>query len=790
MASIKVLSHFLNSHNRSARFVWRPSFTPPLSFSSRLRLQKSISARKVPIRASIVFLGVALMLPLSSTLAQSFETPLSLPTVEVISTSSLAGLGTPLHNVPANVQIHNSLNLDRQRSISLADYLEQSATSVNINSAQGNPFQPDISFRGFTASPLLGMPQGLSVYQDGVRVNEPFGDVVNWDLIPQSAIASLQLLPGSNPGFGLNTLGGALSVYTKNGLTHPGGYLQLQGGSFGRRAVEFAQGGSQGEWNYFLTGNVFKDKGSGEHNPSQVKQFFGKVGYTTGQNTLDMSLTVANNILEGSQTLPQSFSSNIRQAYTFPDQNKNQLYFLNVKGSHVINDSLFLDGNVYYRQYQNQNTSSNVNGNYDGMADLVQGTNDRSAIQQSGYGAGLQLTNTGTIAHKNNQLVVGANTDLGTAQFTQEAQNAAFTASRDSVGISPYTLNTNARTESRYYGVFANNTLSLDDHWTLTLSGRYNFAHIKISDQSGAAPELNGDHHFKHFNPAVGVNFNPTPNLTTYATYNEGMRAPTAIELTCANPDAPCKLPNNFLSDPPLKMVLSKTLELGMRGKSGRSFNWSAAVYRTELTDDIQFISSLGAGSNTGYFQNVGNSLRQGIELAVSEKWGPFGASLRYGYVDAKYQSFFNVSSVSNSAADAGGNIQVRPGNQIPGIPRHTLKMRLDLDMNAQWSTGASITRSSSIYARGDESNQDKNGKIPGFTTVNLDTQYRLENNIELFGRINNLFNQRYANFATLGRNMFTGPNNGIDGSNPRSEQFLGHGAQRGAWVGLRYKWL
>ena len=752
--------------------------------------KKSNQACKASVCWSASVFGVVVLLPLSATHAQSFATPLSLPTVEVISASPLAGLGTLLQDMPANVQVHTSVDLDRQRATSLADYLEQGATSVNINSAQGNPFQPDISFRGFTASPLLGMPQGLSVYQDGVRVNEPFGDVVNWDLIPQSAIASVQLLPGSNPGFGLNTLGGALSVYTKSGLTHPGGYLQLQGGSFGRRAVEFAQGGKQGNWNYFLTGNVFKDHGSGEHNPSQVKQFFGKIGYASGLNTLDMSLTAADNTLEGSQTLPQSFSSNIRQAYTFPDKNKNQLYFLNIKGSHLINDTLLLDGNVYYRQYQNRNTSSNVNGNYDGVIDLVQGTNDKSQIQQTGYGVGLQLTKSGTVAGKNNQLVVGASADLGAAQFTQELQTAAFTASRDTVGTSPFTMTTNARTAGRYYGVFANDTLTLDEHWTLTLSGRYNFANVQITDQSGTAQELNGNHYFRRFNSAVGVNFNPISTFTTYAAYNEGMRAPTPIELTCANPDAPCKLPNSFLSDPPLKMVVSKTVEFGMRGKGGHSLAWSAAVYRTELTDDIQFISSLGTGSNTGYFQNVGNSLRQGLELAVSEKWGPFGASVRYGYVDATYQSFFNVVSVANSSADSGGNIQVKPGNRIPGIPLHTIKLRLELDMNAQWSAGTTLTRSSSIYARGDENNQDSNGKVPGYTTVNLDTQFRLSKNMELFARVNNLFNQQYANFGTLGRNLFTGPNNSINGSNARSEQFLGYGALRGAWVGLRYKWL
>lgn len=754
------------------------------------RVKKRKSAHRLHIGLSVFVGSMVNMMQLPSAFGQTTPEALTLPTVEVISTSLLPGLGTRIQDVPANVQVHTSQDMARQRPSSLADYLERNATSVSINSAQGNPFQPDISFRGFTASPLLGMPQGLSVFQDGVRVNEPFGDVVNWDLIPHSAISSMQLLPGSQPGFGFNTLGGALSVYTKSGLTHPGGSIEVHGGSFGRRAVEFEQGGSTGNWNYFFTGNRHQDDGWGEHNPSQVQQFFGKVGYVSGQSVVDVSLTMADNTLEGSQTLPLSFANNTRQAYTFPDRNKNELNFLSVKGSHVLDDNFILDGNLYYRKYRNQNTSSNVNGNYDGVTDLVQAANDRSTIDQSSYGLGLQLTFPGEIAGKKQQLVVGASADLGRAEFIQEAQDAAFTAARNTIGTGDFALNTNAIADNRYYGIFFNDTLTLDERWALTLSGRYNLANIKISDQSGAAPNLNGEHQFSRFNPAVGINFNPSSRFTAYATYNEGMRVPTPMELTCANPAAPCKLPNNFLSDPPLQMVVAKTLEVGMRGKEGRAFNWSAALYRTELNDDIQFISSQGAGSNTGYFQNVGNSLRQGLELATSNKWGPFSISLRYGYVDASYQSSFAVSSPANSSANAGGNIQVNPGNRIPAIPRHTLKLRLDHDISAQWSVGMSLHGSSGTYARGDENNQDANGQVPGFTVVNMDARFRFSRNMELFASINNLFDRTYTNFGTLGRNVFTGPNNTFDGLTPRYEQFLGYGAPRGAWIGLRRSWL
>ena len=733
--------------------------------------------------------GIVASLFAPAVLAQTPSEPMQLPTVQVIDTSVLPGLGTPLQDVPANVQVHTGKDMDAQRPTNLADYLETNVNSISVNSAQGNPYQPDISFRGFTASPLLGLPQGLSVFQDGVRINEPFGDVVNWDLIPQSAISSLQLIPGSNPGFGLNTLGGALSIHTKSGLTNPGGSIQAYGGSFGRAATEFEQGGQSGNWNYFLTGNLAHDSGWAEHNPSQVQQFFGKVGYVWGQSSIDVSLTLADNTLEGTQTLPQSWSNNIRQAYTFPDVNKNKLNALNIRGSHLINDTMFLDANVYYRQYRNQNTSSNVNGDYDGVTNLVQATNDRATIEQDSYGLGLQLTRLGEVAGKKHQLQIGASADLGSSHYTQEAQDAVFTASRDTAGIGAYALNTDARTDNRYYGLFFHDTLTLDERWALTVSGRQNLASIRIADQTGSAPDLNGEHFFSRFNPAAGINYNPTSTFTAYATYNEGMRVPTPIELTCANAAAPCKLPNSFLSDPPLQMVVARTFELGMRGKLQPTLSWSAALYHTELQDDIQFISSQGAGVNTGYFQNIGNTLRQGLELGISQQWGATQLNVGYGYIDATYQSSFTVGSPANSSADAGGNILVQRGNQIPGIPRHTLKLRVGHDIRAQWNIGMNVNANGPIYARGDENNQDANGQIPGYTIVNLDTRYKFSKQVELFARINNLFDRTYANFATLGRNVFTGPNNSFDGLNPVNEQFLGYGAPRGAWLGLRYSW-
>ena len=716
-----------------------------------------------------------------------------LPRVEVVGTTPLPGVGVPLRDVPANVQTFSSRDIERQRQGNLAEFLENNPTSVTVNAAQGNPYQLDISFRGFTASPLLGVPQGLSVFQDGVRINEPFGDVVNWDLLPQSAIAGIQLIPGSNPLFGLNTLGGALSVITKSGRDNPGGSVEFSAGSFGRTSLQYELGGEAGPWDWFSTANISKEHGWAEHNPSRVVQFYARAGYKDHGTAFDLSLTGANNRLEGTQTLPASFLDDRRQAYTFPDVNDNQALMLAAKGSHTIDKGTVLGANAYVRRYRNKSTSSNVNGNFgtpdpiSGVPDAVQALNDRSAIDQTSAGLGVQLTLTQPFGERKNQFVIGAGGDFGRARFTQDSQPADFNTMRAAVATGDFARETDAQTRNRTLALFVANTLSLTPQWSLAASGRFNAAQVSIRDRSGLAPALDGDHSFTRFNPAIGVTFNPNELDTFYAGYNEGMRAPTAIELTCADPLAPCKLPNAFLADPPLRQVVARTIELGARGKQGAD-TWSVAVYRTELQDDIQFVSSGGA-INAGFFQNVGKTRRLGLELTAGTRFGPVNVVARYSVIAATYESAFTEHSPNNSSADANGDIAVPVGASIPGIPRQSLRLRFDADASDAWKLGANLAISASSRARGDENNLDANGRVPGYAVLNLDTEYELGKGFEVFARLNNVFARKYANFGILGQNVFANPTRSFDPANSASETFLGLGAPRGLWVGLRYEW-
>jgi outer membrane receptor protein involved in Fe transport len=713
--------------------------------------------------------------------------------VDVIGTSPLPGLGTPLRDVPANVQVYGSKDIERQKQANFNEFLEQNPTSVTVNAAQGNPYQTDISFRGFTASPLLGTPQGLSVFQDGVRINEPFGDVVNWDLMPQSAISSIQLIPGSNPVFGLNTLGGAIAVYTKSGSENPGTALEVSGGSFDRFTTEFEHGGSKGPWDWFLTANYSKEHGWAEHNPSRVEQLFGKVGWQTETTDIDLSLTGANNRLEGTQTLPLSWLDTPREAYTYPDVDKNRAWLLTLKGSHFLSKDVLVGGSAYVRNYLNSAFASDVNDDFGtvdpvtGEVDTVQALNDLSGIDQDSYGGGLQLTFGRPLGGLKNSFVVGASGDFAHSSFTQQSQPADFSADRGTIATGPFELETAARTHNRALAVFLMDTLTLDPQWALTASGRFNDARVSIRDASGTAPELDGDHQFTRFNPAIGATFNPNEHLTAYGSYNEGMRAPTAVELTCADPLAPCKLPNAFLADPPLQKVVAKTIEFGARGREG-DWRWTAATYRTVSEDDIQFIAS-GNTINSGYFRNVGSTRRQGVELTVQGPVGPVNVAARYSFIDATYLDAFVENSPNNTSADANGNIVVTPGSRIPSIPRNSLHLRVDSEVRPGWQLGGNVLLNGPSYARGDENNRDANGPLRGYAVVNLDTTWRLAKGVEIFARINNLFDRHYENFGILGANVFANPERAFDPANPRSEPFLGQGAPFGAWAGVRLEW-
>ena len=129
---------------------------------------------------------------------------------------------------PANNTRIDAAQIARTGSPFVTETLERVVPGVTLAAPSGNPFLPDVEYRGFVSSPVSGTPQGLAVYQNGVRINEAFGDTVNWDMIPTFAIASMDMI-SNNPAFGLNALGGASNIKMKDGFTVSGGKFEVAG---------------------------------------------------------------------------------------------------------------------------------------------------------------------------------------------------------------------------------------------------------------------------------------------------------------------------------------------------------------------------------------------------------------------------------------------------------------------------------------------------------------------------------------------------------------------------------
>lgn len=297
-------------------------------------------------------------------------------------------------------------------------------------------------------------------------------------------------------------------------------------------------------------------------------------------------------------------------------------------------------------------------------------------------------------------------------------------------------------------------------------------------------------HNFNRLNPAVGLNYNPNQNLTFFGGYNEGMRAPTPIELACANPDIPCRMPTDFLADPPLDPVVAKTWETGVRGRLSDNLQWNATGFYSTLHDDIQFISA-GTAANLGFFQNVGKTRRKGVELGLQGKFDRLSLSANYTFLRATFETPVTFHSPSNSSADVDGNIVASRGDRLPGLPEHALKLRAAYEVTPKFNVGLNMLAFSGVYARGDENNDDENGKVPGYTIFNLDANYRFGNGWSAFAKVNNLFDKEYSTMGVLGVNAFNTPDRTFNVAGEAGwtdEQFRSPGAPRAGWVGLRYE--
>ncbi|PVV07455.1 MAG: hypothetical protein B6D82_16560 [gamma proteobacterium symbiont of Ctena orbiculata] len=734
-----------------------------------------------------------------------------LPAIDVISTTPLHGVEIERNRLPMHTEIATDEEITRQQSLDLSEFLNQRFGSVFLNEAQNNPLQPDLLYRGFVASPLIGLPQGMSVYMDGVRINEPFGDTINWSVIPESAIAGVNLMAGSNPLFGLNTLGGALSVRTKNGFTHPGAEVEVSGGSFDRYTAQASIGGSRENLGYFITANVFDEEGWRDFSPSESKQLFGNLAWQGEAGSLDLTLSLSDSELIGNGALPEDLLEEDREAiFTRPDITEQDAALLRLGGQRALGDEIVLEGTIYYRNSridtlngddsdfeeceeaenegficeEEEGEEEEVVFDQDGNPiladdDVEGGTVNRSESDQDTFGLSLQTAFLQPLGGRDNQLIVGIAADRSEVDFNSNTELGSLDDSRKAIGSGIFVEEsfTEVETETKNLSFYFTDTWSVNEQLALTLSGRWNKTEIELRDQLGTA--LNGDHSFTRFNPTLGLTYDLNQGVNIYAGYSESSRAPTAMELTCADPEDPCRLPNAFLSDPPLEQVVAKTWEAGLRG-SLPGLSWHVGLFQTTNQDDILFISA-GALTNEGFFDNVGETRRQGLELSLNGNLADNRLDwfLSYTRLKATFEENLSIASPNNPFA-VDGEIAVESGDRLPGLPENLLKAGLTYRVTPNFSLGADLQYSSDIVLRGDESNLDE--EIDGYSVVNLRGEYQASDNLKLFAKVDNLFDREYETFGLYGE---ADEVLGDDYENPR---FLSPGSPRAVWAGLSYK--
>jgi iron complex outermembrane receptor protein len=688
--------------------------------------------------------------------------------------------------VPANVQTLSAADFDHATAPGLLDAMSRSLPGVSLGDQTGNEFQRDLNYRGFTASPVIGTPQGLAVYQNGVRINEVFGDVVNWDFIPENAINRMTLMP-SNPVYGLNAVGGALSIDMKNGFTYQGVESELRGGSFGRRAASVQAGGQAGNLSGYLTADAINDNGWRQYySSSQLRRIYGDIGARGDQTEFHVTFTGASNNFGAAVATPiELLNRNWANVYTVPQTTQNQLAFLTASAGWNPSDTLSFQGNFYYRGFWQRHVDANgtaaqnsgcpdpsflcfpdLNGNLTNLVGLngrpvpatgvlansVLGEIDRTSTAANGFGGSLQAATTAKVLGHDNHLVVGSSVDNGRVEFGTTSELGTINADQfpfvQGVGIyinqpSGDVAPAGLLAKTLYTGVYATDTFDVTSRLSVTFGGRFNIAQIGLRDTLGNNDALNGDHSYSRFNPVIGATFKITPNVTAYAGYSEANRAPTPLELGCSDPLRPCLLDVALVGDPPLKQVVAHTYEAGLRGHFGDTkglLTWNFGVFHAENTDDIINVASPLPGHQ--YFQNGGNTLRQGIEAGLSYKLGRWNAYANYTFVDAIFLSPLTLSSPNNPFADANGKIFVAPGNHIPAVPDHRFKAGAEYGITDAWKLGADVNVIGSQYLVGDESNQ--NPKVPAYWVANLHSSYQVSKNVELFGLVRNLFNQHY----------------------------------------------
>lgn len=629
---------------------------------------------------------------------------------------------TPLSDVGEGAlaypaQTASDEEIERAHATDLTDYLKRFTGGVFVNEMQGNPLQPDISYRGFTASPLLGTPQGLSVYMDGVRLNQPFGDVVSWDLLPKSAIRSVSLVPGVNPLFGRNSLGGAISIATKDGRSDPGYELEATFGSFDRRTFEGQAGGhADNGFHWFVSGDYFAEDGWRDNSHSKAGQTFGKLGWSDTDTDIALSGNFADTNLNGNGLQEMRLLEADRSSvYTAPDNTRNRAYGLNLTTKHRFSDALSFNGNLFWRHIRTKNFNGDINDDalgenfyqpnaeeqaaltaagYTGFPtsgetqantpfpkwrcianvllnsepnEKCDGLANRSSTRQREWGGSGEVTWDAPVAGGHNRLTVGLTTTQSRAHFVQSSQFGYLLPDYTVVAVDGP-------------GAFADGTQDSEDAFDarVNLTGRTSNVSVYALDAFDITPTLHLDlsgrydrtalHNRDHLTPGGGPG--SLDSDPVYRRFNPAVAlrwSPMKALSLDAGASQTSRAPSSIelgCSDPenPCRLPNALAGDPPLKQVVARTIETGVSAQAAGMTMRVGAFRTVSRSdilfvtddaSGYGYFRNFGKTRRQGIDVDLSGIVGGVRLSAHYTYLDATYRSPETVDGSANSSNDA-----------------------------------------------------------------------------------------------------------------------------------------
>ncbi len=665
-----------------------------------------------------------------------------LQTIEV--TGSIVPTAGPTigSGVPARISTVTGEALESWEPRMLPDALETQA-GVTTYDDEGSAYKISLSSRGFSASPALGTPQGVSVFLNGVRQNEPDASEVNFDLMPLDHIAKVELLSGSASLLGPNSLGGAINLITQRGSGPPGGEIELTGGMYGTYEGEASVSGStRNNWDYYVAGGYGHETGWRQLTAATTYNGFLSLGHTAATRGFHFWAMGGRSRAELAGSLPEAILDTNPSVNFTPGDFENIHEFQGAfTGYQKVGPSRFtltLYGRTTNSDRFNVNQAPDPSARFFGDTRVLGATAD--------WRWSRPLRDNATLSFR-----LGADA-VRTWTYVQifNLENNG-TLPTDQLVNAPATITTDVQSEGGDAAAYGLADLKVG---SVTLSGgaRYDYVRIPFTDRLDPANDTSSSYH--RLNPRVGASVDLGQGVSVYGSWGESFRAPNLIELTCADPNASCPLPNALGADPPLDPVIAKTVEGGARLVTSH-FILDGSAYRTTVDNDIYFIANSLIG---GYFANIGTTRREGIELS-GQAFLPGGHTVyaNYAYTRGTFQETLQIFSARANADPSSplfGNNLVQPGDHLPSTPANTLRAGASFKLPAGLTAGLDIRYTGRQWLRGDEANETS--QLPGYSITNARLGWEWKG-WSILGIVGNVFDTRRAVFGTFNRNETTG---------------------------------